>query len=72
MNTIDFKSFILGVVVTIIITLIFLMNGSLIHNKNGRYQFSPIHRSWVIDTQTGIVKICQYGVPFEELKLSQN
>ena len=68
MNTTDIKAFIIGVLVTIIITLVFLLNDSFHNNKNGRYQFSPLNSKFVIDTQTGSVKICNYGVPFEELK----
>ncbi len=70
MAEIDIKSLVIGALIAIIITLTFLLNGDF-SNKNGRYQFSPINRGLIIDTQTGSVKIIQYGVPFKDLKPSK-
>ena len=42
------------------LTLIFSMSGSVNANDNGRYQmaFDSQDYVWVLDTKTGIVRIC--------------
>ena len=45
------------------LTLIFSMSGSVNANDNGRYQmaFDSQDYVWVLDTKTGIVRICWKG-----------